>query len=167
LNLLESIAALALEAIVLTGLTAALANTGVLTTALRDHRDALLDERRVEQLLDHAVTSAGSGPDRSPAIAVAEPRRMVLHADLNGDGIVDARSAERIELTLRPSGSTQSLVHRMGRQSATIVRGLDDSMRFHYHNAIGAASADPHTIRLLKIPVGKGVYVVALQAYPM
>lgn len=163
MSLIESIAALALEAIVMIGLVTTLATATTFADGIREQRDAVVDARRVEQLLDHAFSQAGAGPSVPPAIALAEPSRVVVHADLDGDGSIDTRSSERTEFALRRDGTTQRLVHLIGRQSITVVRDLAVSARIDYRDADGNPTTNQQAIRLLRIPIGNAVYHVAMR----
>ncbi len=164
MSLFETIVAIALEAVVLSGLTTSLLAATELTATLRAQRGQTLETHRLEQLIDHGVIAAGTGPTHPPAIAEADAGRLVLHADLNGDSLINAHSAERIELMLRSDGSTQRLVHRLGRQSATIARNLTRDASFTYLDALGRATIDPNEIRLIHVPVPDGKIVIALRA---
>ena len=164
MTLIESIAALALEAIVMIGLASTIAAATELTAQLREQRHTIVDARRVEQLLDHAFALAGAGPTGSAAIVAADPARVVLHSDLDGDGAIDPRSSERTEFSLRRDGSSKRLVHRIGRQSVTVVRGLPTGARLSYRDINGRSTQDPLAIRLVRIPLGSVDYAVALPA---
>lgn len=163
MTLVESIAALALEAIVMIGLVTTLASATILADGIRQQRDAVVDAHRVEQLLDYAFSRAGAGPSAPPAIALAEPTRVVVHADIDGNRMIDPRSSERTEFTLRRDGATQRLVHQIGRQSVTVVRKLPGDARFEYRDAGGHITRDRQAIRLLRIPTGGAVYHVAMR----
>lgn len=163
MSLLETIVAIALEAVVLSGLTTSLLAATEMTATLRTQRGRTLETHRLEQLIDHGITLAGTGPAHPPAVAEAEAKRLVLHADLNGDSSIDPRSAERIELIVRSDGSTQRLVHRIGRQSATIARELTGDASFTYLDALGRATIDRSEIRLVHVPAPDGQIVIALR----
>ena len=163
MSLIESIAALVLEAIVMIGLVATLSTATTIADQIRDQRDAVVDSRRVEQLLDHAFSHAGVGPLVLSPIAVAEPTRIVVHADLDGDRLIDSRSSEHTEFALQRDGATQRLVHRIGRQSVTVVRNLPDAARFDYRDAEGNRTGDRQAIRLVGVPIGSADYSVAMR----
>lgn len=164
MSLIESIAALTVEAIVLLGLAGTMGATTSMSTQLRELRDDAVDLRRIEQLLDHAVSRAGAGPLAPAAIVLAEPARVVLQADLDGNGVIDQRSSERTEFYLQRDDAGRKLVHRIGRQSTTLLRGLPPEAQFSYRDADGRSTSEPAAIRLLAVPIGDKDYVVALRA---
>jgi hypothetical protein len=163
MSLIESIAALVLEAIVMTGLVATLSTATTFADRIRTQRDAVVDSRRVEQLLDHVFLQADIGPLVPSAIALAEPTRIVVHADLDGDRLIDPHSSERTEFALQRDGASQRLVHRIGRQSVTVVRDLPGDARFDYRDAEGNFTGDRLAIRLVRISIGSTDYSVALR----
>lgn len=163
MSLIETVAALSLETLIMAGLMTTLGSAAAFTDQIRTQRDEVVDARRVEQLLDHAFARAGSGPSAPEPIALATPLRLVLQADLNGDAAIDSRSSERIELGLLRDGEHRRLVHRIGRQSVTVAAELPADARFDYRDADGNPTGNRPAIRLLRIPLGSSVYAVALR----
>lgn len=163
MSLLESIAALAVEATVVIGLTATLTTVATVADGIGELRRTRMDARRVEQLLDHAVARAGAGPTSPHALLYAEPLRVVLQSDADGNGTIDSRTSELIEFVLRHDGNTQRLVHRIGRQSMTLVRGVPADARMLFRRADGRPTSDPRAVRSISIPVGVTHYTAALR----
>jgi len=163
MSLLETVAALALEATVLIALTVTLTSMTTMASSLRDLRDAAMEDRRIEHLIDHAAGRAGSGPTSPIAVALAETSRVVFQADLNGDGLIDARTSERTEFVLRAEAGGQRLSHRIGRQSITLVRNLSSDRSIEFTDADGHATRLPSAIRSVQIPTGTSQLVVALR----
>ena len=133
-----------------TGLTLAMLATTLATTIELGNtswqlQQQLLNRRHVEHLLSTSISRAGRGFEGASALTIATSTVLVLRADLNGDGRIDDRSAETSSFELeRGSGATR-LLHRMGRQSMTLARGLPEDAAFvlltdHGQPATSAAS---------------------------
>jgi prepilin-type N-terminal cleavage/methylation domain-containing protein len=88
------------------------------------------------------LETAGGDPMRTGIAALldATAERVVLQADRDGDGSIDASSAERVTLGWGPSGSSGGrLVRALGGQSMAIADGVPrGGLRFRYFAADGA-----------------------------
>ncbi|MGH7345675.1 MAG: PilW family protein [Candidatus Rokuibacteriota bacterium] len=93
------------------------------------------------------IRTAGLGPRPAsfPAIAVAEPTRIVLHHDLDGDGVV-AGSGETIAWRL--TGTT--LRRDAGGGAQPVIDGVRQ-LALEYLDASGDAVASPDEIRTVVI----------------
>lgn len=91
------------------------------------------------------IRTAGFGPGRFAAITVAEPTRIVLHRDLDGDGIIEG-SGETI--TWRLGGAT--LRREAGAGAQPVVDGVR-SFSLEYLDAADRAVEDPAEIRSVVI----------------
>lgn len=107
------------------------------------------------------IRTAGLGAPGAgfPAISVAEPQRIVLHRDLNGDGVI-AGTGETI--TWRLAGHV--LRRDAGGGAQPVINGVH-ALVFTYLDALGLATADPAAVRSVTIalatrpdhaPVGPG-----------
>ena len=163
MSLIESIAALAIESIVMIGLVATLGTSTSMTAELREQRDRIVDLRRVEQLLDHTFALATASPQSSASVALTEPTRLLLLSDLDRNGSIDPRSSEHTEFYLREDEGGPSLVQRLGRQSITLLRGLPPGARMKYRDGSGRPTNETAAVRLLGLPLGEVEYLIALR----
>jgi len=153
-SLLEAITSLALQSLVLASLLATLG----LHVVLFEDAHALLaeayDARQAEQLLDTAVGAAGTGYGPPAPIAQASPTAVVLDADLDGDGAIDDRGAERTTLEIRDdSGDRSRLLHWLGRQAVTISADLPADARLELLGPSGAAAVSLAEITAVSVPI--------------
>ena len=87
-----------------------------------------------------------AGPKRSPAVAVAEPSRIVLQSDLDGDGVIGG-SGETIAWRLAPGGV---LRRDAGGGAQPIVNGVR-AFTLTYLEASGAVTGAPSAVRAVRI----------------
>lgn len=92
----------------------------------------------------------GDGPAGVPAISVAEPTRIVLHADLDGDGVVADR---RETITWRVAAGV--LRRDAGGGAQPIVEGVRD-LTLAYRDERGAPTTDPAAVRSVRISLTTG-----------
>ncbi len=150
-GLLEAVAAMAIEALVLSAsLAGIIANSQLLSAAALLHSD-ILQWRRVEHLFDTTLRRAGYGPNAPPPIAEASAARIVVQSDHDGDGRIDPRSSEITIFYFSDKDGGRSLMHRMGRQSMTLISGLSDRSVFRIFDGRGTAAGSPGQARLLEI----------------
>ena len=121
-TLLETLAALAIQTLAITGLAALFASSATIATAsarLANHIDDLI---HVEHLVDSAVSRDGLGPGAQAIPIPPDTRdRIELLADLDYDGFLDTRSKEAITITITSRDrESRSLIFRVGRQSVAI-----------------------------------------------
>jgi type II secretory pathway component PulJ len=91
------------------------------------------------------VRAAGFGGDTFDAIAVAEPQRVVLQQDLDGDGAI-AASGERV--TWRLAGSI--LRRDAGGGAQPIVNGVR-ALQLRYLDAVGTPTMTPADVRSIAV----------------
>ena len=93
------------------------------------------------------IRHAGSGaPGASfPALSVAEPARLVLHADVNRDGVI-AGNGETI--TWRLGGRV--LRRDAGGGAQPVIDGVRD-LEFTYFDAAGSPTSRPEAVRSVAI----------------
>jgi type II secretory pathway pseudopilin PulG len=91
------------------------------------------------------VRSAGFGGDGFEAVAVAEPSRIVLQQDVDGDGAI-AASGERV--TWRLAGSI--LRRDAGGGAQPIVNGVR-AFDLRYFDARGVVTAVPSDVRTVRV----------------
>ena len=87
------------------------------------------------------VRAAGFGGDAFDAVAIAEPERVVLQQDLDGDGAI-AASGERV--TWRLAGSI--LRRDAGGGAQPVANGVR-ALALRYFDAHGVATTTPHEVR--------------------
>lgn len=144
-GLLEAMAALGLQAVVLASVLTSSTALAILTADAWQIQATLFAERQVEHLVDTAAARAGSGPTNPPAIAAATPDKVVFHADMNGDGVVDTSSSEKTEIEVRhPSSSAATLMHRLGNQGMTVEDALPAAARITFIDKHGALASAEH-----------------------
>jgi type II secretory pathway component PulJ len=147
MNLAELLVSIALVGLVLGSLLAALDQgqrayaTGSAGVEVTQNARVALARMATE------IRQAGRGPhpDRFPAIAVAEPARIVLQHDLNGDGVI-AGAGETI--TWRLSGTV--LRRDAGGGAQPIINGVT-GLTFAYLDAEGQPAASLAAIRIVTI----------------
>ncbi len=93
------------------------------------------------------IRQAGQGrPDaRFAAVSVAEPTRLVLHFDLDGDGAI-AGNGETVTWLLQG----RILRRDAGGGAQPIINGVR-SLRLSYFDGAGAPTADPAAVRAVAI----------------
>ena len=102
--------------------------------------------------MSREIRTAGSGKAGVffPAISVAEPARIVLHRDLNADGIVDGI---RETVTWKLDGTI--LRRDAGGGAQPIVNGVR-ALSFTYLDEDGAVTTAPERVRNVKITLTTG-----------
>jgi type II secretory pathway pseudopilin PulG len=98
--------------------------------------------------LAHDIRGAGygGGPEEFSAVAVAEPSRIVLQSDLDGDRVIGA-SGETIAWRLAPGGV---LRRDAGGGAQPIVNGVR-AFTLTYFDARGAVTSAPAAVRVVRI----------------
>jgi Tfp pilus assembly protein PilW len=93
------------------------------------------------------VRQAGRGRPGAdfPAVSVAEPTRLVVHFDLDGDGVI-AGNGETVTWLLQG----RVLRRDAGGGAQPIINGVR-SLRLTYFDAAGFATADPAAVRAVGI----------------
>jgi type II secretory pathway component PulJ len=87
----------------------------------------------------------GTGPRRDAALSVAEPARVVLHVDRNGDGLI-AGTTETV--TWRLAG--EILRRDAGGGAQPVINGVR-AFRLAYVDVVGAPTSEPAAVRRLTI----------------
>jgi len=139
-----------LVSLVLLGLTLA----GLFTCLDHVQRAYAIGVARVEsqqsarvalERLTREIRGAGAGGDAFDAISVAEPERIVLHADLDGDGAATG-DGETIAWHL-----AETVLRRdAGGGAQPVVEGVR-SLRLEYLDAIGGPTSVPAEVRAVVI----------------
>jgi len=121
-TLLETVAALAIQTLAITGLAALFASSATIATASARLANRIDDLIHVEHLVDSAASRSGLGPGAQSISIRSDTRdRIELLADLDYDGSLDPRSKETIAITITSlDRETRSLIFRVGRQSVAI-----------------------------------------------
>ncbi len=98
------------------------AHAGVFGQMLEQTR-AMADLAFAADVVWRDVQTAGGDPACSGVVALARegPTALRLHADRDGDGVIDRESLEEIEIA---AGSGRRLVRRIGQQSMAIASDL-------------------------------------------
>ena len=98
------------------------------------------------------IRTAGTGLSHPafPAISVAEPGRLVLHRDWDGDGVI---AGPRETVTWLLDGST--LRRNAGGGAQPIVNGAR-ALAFAYLDAAGAATTLPDDVRSVRVTLTTG-----------
>lgn len=93
------------------------------------------------------IRQAGRGRPEAgfPAVSVAEPTRLVIHFDLDGDGVI-AGNGETVTWLLQG----RVLRRDAGGGAQPIVNGVR-ALRFTYFDAAGAPTGDPAAVRAVGI----------------
>jgi len=162
-SLLEAMAAIGLQALVLASLLTSTTGITILVGDVWSAHASAFAERQVEHLVDAAIARAGAGPADVPAVGDATSERIVFQADLDGDGVVDTSSAEQTELELRATSasSPRTLLHRLGRQGMTVEDDLPSTSRVSLLGR-GGAPATPTDATGVEIPRRNGLLAVAI-----
>lgn len=157
-GLLEATVSTALSAATLAMVTASLAGAVRLDAAALALGDELLQRRQLEQLVDRAAAGAGAGPALPAAVSFVNDRNIVLAADLDGNGAVDAASSETTAVESRRSGSAVRVRVRYGRQAMTVLEVGDADVVVEALDAWGRpAGAEAATLaRFTTVPRESG-----------
>jgi hypothetical protein len=94
------------------------------------------------------IRQAGLGP--VPAVAVAEPSRLTIHLDLDGDGVI-APTRETITWLL----SGRVLRRNAGGGAQPIVNGVR-ALAFTYLDVGGRPTAEPADVRMIGVQLTAG-----------
>jgi type II secretory pathway component PulJ len=150
-SLADLVTALAILGLVLSG-TFTLLHHGQRTYAEQAARvEAQQSARIALERLSREIRQAGRGDGMAvPAISVAEPTRIVLHVDLDGDGVV----ADRRE-TITWRLTTGVLRREAGGGAQPIVEGVRD-FTLAYRDERGASTTDPAAVRSVRITLTTG-----------
>ena len=164
-TVLEAIAALGLQALVLASLLSSTTGLTILAHDVWLSHASAFGERQVEHLIDIAVARAGTGPSRPAPVSDATTEKITLHADLNGDGTVDSSSSEQTELELRSTSasSPRTLLHRLGKQGMTVEDGLPNTAGMTLVGRGGAATGVADATGIV-VPRRNGLLAVAIPA---
>src|SRR4249920_1884831 len=93
-------------------------------------------------------TSVGIAP-----IVAAEPARVALQSDLDGDGVVDP-TRERVTFVLRPG---ESILRRdAGGGAQPMINGVK-RLALSYFDAAGVATTDPAAVASIRIQIEVGL----------
>jgi hypothetical protein len=167
MSLVETLAVLSLEGLLLATLTSALiASTDVSRTGKETTR-RIVARRHFEHLLDRTFAAAGGGAAAPVPLLRAEAAELIVQADLNDDGRIDVRSAERSALELRSApASTLRLLHRIGRQAITIDERIPAPSRLRYYAADGRTAAHIDEIRVVAVATSSRTLYFAVPPPP-
>ncbi|MGH7323983.1 MAG: PilW family protein [Candidatus Rokuibacteriota bacterium] len=148
MSLVELLSALAVVGLVL-GATVTFLQQGVQVSTFSTARlEAQQNARIALDRLAREVRQAGRGSsgDDGPAISVAERSRIVLHIDVDGDGVAAARS-EMITWRL----AAGILRRDAGGGAQPIVNGVRDLvlMYFDAHGRVTSVPADVRAVRIV------------------
>lgn len=152
MSLADLLTALAILGLVLSG-TFTLLHHGQRTYAEEVARvEAQQSARIALDRLAREIRQAGrgGGPAGVAAISVAEPTRIVLHVDLDGDGVVADR---RETVTWRLAAGV--LRRDAGGGAQPIVEGVRD-FTLGYRDERGAPTAEPTAVRSVRISLTTG-----------
>lgn len=145
MNLAELLVSLAILVLVLTGLLSAL-DQGQRVWAFGAARvEAQQSVRVALERLAHDVRRAGFGSIDLPALTVAEPTRVVLHSDENGDGVI-AGTGETVAWRL--AGGV--LRRDAGGGAQPVVNGVR-ALRLRYFDRGGVETAEAGDVRAVGI----------------
>jgi len=98
------------------------------------------------QRMAREIRTAGRGAGTAfSAISVAEPERIVLHVDTNGDGVISLRGET---ITWRLAGSV--LRRDAGGGAQPVINGVS-ALRFTYFDASGRETSVPDAVRSVLI----------------
>ena len=102
------------------------------------------------------LRTAGSAPDTPAfdAISVAEPARIVLHRDWNGDGVI---AGPRETVTWKLDGTI--LRRDAGGGAQPIINGALE-LAFAYFDADGAPTSSPADVRSVRVTLTTGAFGV-------
>jgi type II secretory pathway component PulJ len=150
-SLADLLTALAVLGLVLSG-TFTLLHHGQRTYAEDAARVEAQQSARVAlDRMSREIRQAGRGDGLAgPAISVAEPTRIVLHVDLDGDGV----AADRRE-TITWRLATGVLRRDAGGGAQPIVEGVRD-FTLAYRDERGASTTDPAAVRSVRITLTMG-----------
>jgi len=93
-SLIEAVAALGIQALLLATLLSSSTGLAILTSEAWDAHAELFRQRQVEHLLEIASAQAGAGPAAPATVAASSGDVVVLHADLDGDGAEELLAIE-------------------------------------------------------------------------
>jgi hypothetical protein len=146
-HLADLLVAVAVFGVVSAGMLTVLQDSLRLYTVGAARAESQQSGRVAMERLAGEIRTAGLGPrpEAFSAIAVAEPTRIVLHHDLDGDGVI-AGSGETI--TWRLAGAT--LRRDAGGGAQPVIDGVRQ-LALEYLDASGDAVAAPDQIRTVVI----------------
>jgi type II secretory pathway component PulJ len=147
MSLADLLVALALVGMVLGGTLTLLRDGQQAAAAGAARVEAQQSARLALERLAREIRQAGAGLPASagPALSVAEPSRLVIHADLDGDGEIAGR-AETITWLLRDGVLRRSA----GGGLQPIINGVRDLV-LTYRDAHGEPATEPGAVRAVGI----------------
>jgi type II secretory pathway component PulJ len=145
MHLAELLTALAVSGLVLAAATTLLMQGQRVFTSGAARVESQQSARIALTRMAREIRQAGLGGGSFPPIALAEPSRLVLQHDLDGNGIVGARG-EMVTWLL--SGSV--LRRNAGGGAQPIVGGVR-ALAFSYLDAAGLATTDPTAVRTVVV----------------
>ncbi len=159
-SFLEAAVAISLQALVMASITSSLIATLATSRLASDVASQMLHTRQLEQLLDTTIAPLGRRSRGRRGVALASPWRVVIEADLDGNGHIDVRSRERsaFEIAVSPA----RIVHRIGRQAMTVSELPGHSLRFAYYDRHGQPTTDPAAVSLIAMPTAGATLYAAI-----
>jgi len=163
-SLLEAVISISLEGLVMALITSSLVTTLSIARLASELGQQLVRNRQLERLLDAATAPLGRQSRQHQAVVAASPRRVIIEADLDGNGYIDTHSREHsaFEIALSPP----RIVHRIGRQAMTIDELSASASRFRFYDSNGKLTTDPTAVALLAVPTAQSVLYAALEQTP-
>lgn len=145
MTLAELLTSLAVVGLLL-GATALFVDTGLRTYADGAARVEAQQAARIAlERMAREIRQAGLGPSTPLAISVAERSRIILHFDLDGDGVI---SGNPETVTWRLDG--RILRRAAGGGAQPIVNGVRD-LELTYYDGHGAETAVPADVRAVAV----------------
>lgn len=161
MQLLEAVAALALQTLVLANLVAALTANAVMVHRAWQIQDRLATTRQIEHFVDRTLSRFDPAAVSSPIVTATRPR-LVVSGCVSKACREHGTSSMPTTFELRADGDhTKRLLHRIGRQTMTIGAGIPASARFEYWNHAGGSVTSTPAISILSIPAGLDRIVAA------
>ncbi len=164
MSLLETMVGLALSVLVISAVFHQLTTATLLVHDYRLAQRRLFVSGQVEHLLDTGLAAARTNPLPGHPIADLTSAGIKLAADLDGDGRLDAGSAETTVVSLETGDRGLSLRHRIGRQKMTVIDELPAGSRLLALDDRGTPARRARDIALLSMPIGTsqpGYFAVA------
>jgi hypothetical protein len=150
-SLLEAAVSLSLTVVLAASLVGQVAGAAIIAGACWAANREVFDTRQVEHLLSEALARAARYPGTRGPLLEANSFGIVIAADLDRDGAIDPRSAERITVALEPSRKTYLLKHSVGLQTMIIGRQLPAGSHFDVFDATGGEIDDVERVALVAL----------------
>jgi|GEM_PF-6907976 len=161
-SLLEAVAALFLNGLALVAVVAGVHSAVILQTQAATEQSRSFRARQTEFLIETAATHA-TPVDGSPAVSAIGHNTVTLAGSRIDTGAPATRNAKPTTIAVVAATGGHRLIHRLGRQTMTLLRELPPSSRLDVLDATGAITRTPAAAVALRLQLGDVIELFAVE----